>query len=87
MDIQVSGCRVCIEIGHSKPQCKVVDLYNVPQSQRYFNPFEARFNQAKISQPLVDYYYNQRQGRARDNFDLNTDYKDENDLEDDSDDA
>ncbi len=22
-----AGCRVCSEIGHSKPECKVIDLY------------------------------------------------------------
>ena len=27
--MQTNGCRVCIEIGHSKPGCKVLDLYNI----------------------------------------------------------
>lgn len=27
--MQSSGCRVCIEIGHSKPDCDVLDLYTV----------------------------------------------------------
>lgn len=48
---------MCIEIGHSKPDCDVIDLYNVPDPTRYTNPLEARIEEARdISEPLVDYY-------------------------------
>jgi hypothetical protein len=39
---KTSGCRVCIEIGHSKPDCNVLDLYNVKDPHKYLNPLEAR---------------------------------------------
>lgn len=81
--IKTSGCRVCIEIGHSKPDCKVIDLYNVPDPQKYLNPLEARIDEADVSQPLVDYYRNGQQG-GRNMFNLNND--DDQDLVDDSDD-
>jgi hypothetical protein len=40
---------VCIEIGHSKTDCKVLDLYNVPDPQKYLNPLEARIDEGDIS--------------------------------------
>lgn len=36
--MQSSGCRVCIEIGHSKPDCDVLDLYTVDDPEQYLNP-------------------------------------------------
>lgn len=36
------GCRVCIEIGHSKSDCNVVDLYTVDNPLKYQNIMEAR---------------------------------------------
>ena len=40
---------MCIEVGHSKPDCKVIDLYNVPDPQRYLNRVEARIEDADVS--------------------------------------
>ena len=73
---------MCIEIGHSKPDCKVIDLYNVPDPQRYLNPNEARIEDADVSEPLVDYYRNGVKGGNM--FNLNN--EDDDDLVDDSDD-
>lgn len=84
--MKTSGCRVCIEIGHSKPDCKVIDLYNVPDPQKYLNPLEARIDEGDISEPLADYYRNGQKGIVGNNmFNLNNDDDDE-DLVDDSDD-
>jgi hypothetical protein len=78
---------VCIEIGHPKNECQVIDLYNVPDPQRYLNPLEARIEDADVSEPLVD-YYNGRQGRSGNMFTLNNnDDEDDEDLVDDSDES
>jgi hypothetical protein len=61
----------------------VIDLYNVPDPQKYLNPLEARIDEADVSEPLVDYYRNGQQG-GRNMFNLNND--DDEDLVDDSDD-
>ena len=61
----------------------MIDLYNVPDPQRYLNPLEARIDEADISEPLVDYYRNGQQ--ANNMFNLNND-DDDDDLVDDSDD-
>lgn len=83
--MKTSGCRVCIEIGHSKVDCKVIDLYNVPDPQKYLNPLEARIDEGDISEPLADYYRNGQKGVVGNNmFNLNND--DDEDLVDDSDD-
>lgn len=60
----------------------MIDLYNVPDPQRYLNPLEARIDEADVSEPLVDYYRNGQQGSNM--FNLNND--DDEDLVDDSDD-
>ena len=43
--IQTFGCRVCIQIGHSKPECKVVDLYTVDDPEKYQNLMEKRIGE------------------------------------------
>jgi hypothetical protein len=25
---EASGCRICMEVGHAKPSCEIIDLYN-----------------------------------------------------------
>lgn len=77
---------MCIEIGHSKSDCNVIDLYNVPDPTVYTNPLEARIEDpADISEPLVD-YYRQPNGQANlGMFGLENEDDDE-DLVDDSDD-
>lgn len=62
----------------------MLDLYNVPDPQRYLNPLEARIEEADISEPLVD-YYNGRQGNPNNMFNLNNNEDDDEDLVDDSD--
>lgn len=62
----------------------MLDLYNVPDPQRYLNPLEARIEEADISEPLVD-YYNGRQGNPNNMFNLNNNDDDDEDLVDDSD--
>ena len=74
--MKASGCRVCIEIGHPKNECQVLDLYNVPDPQRYLNPLEARIEEADVSEPLVD-YYNGRQGNPNNMFNLNNNEDDD----------
>lgn len=76
---------MCIEIGHSKPDCNVIDLYNVPDPTRYLNPHEARIQDAEdISEPLVDYY--KHPGATNKNMFNLDDEEDDEDLVDDSDD-
>lgn len=70
-------------MGHSKPDCKVIDLYNVPDPQRYLNPLEDRVEDADVSEPLVDYYRNGPQG-SHNMFNLNN--NEDDDLVEDSDD-
>jgi hypothetical protein len=62
----------------------VLDLYNVPNPQKYLNPLESRIEPGDISEPLAEYYKN---GTLGDNkmFNLMNDDEDE-DLDDDSDD-
>lgn len=60
----------------------MIDLYNVPDPQKYLNPLEARIDEADISEPLVDYYKNGQGGNQM--FNLNN--EDDDDLVDDSDD-
>lgn len=62
----------------------MLDLYNVPDPQKYLNPLEARIEEADISEPLVD-YYNGRQGNPNNMFNLNNNDDDDEDLVDDSD--
>ena len=35
--MKASGCRVCIEIGHGKSDCEVIDLYNEDDPYQYMN--------------------------------------------------
>ena len=53
--IQTFGCRVCIEIGHSKPECKVVDLYTVDDPEKYQNLMEKRIEMPDVSDPFEPY--------------------------------
>ena len=85
LSTKASGCRVCIEIGHPKNDCQVLDLYNVADPQKYLNPLEARIEEADISEPLVD-YYRDHQGHPKNMFGLNNNDDDDDDLVDDSDD-
>ena len=62
----------------------MLDLYNVPDPQRYLNPLEARINEADVSEPMVDYYKN-RPVNGNNMFNLNNDDDDDEDLVDDSD--
>ena len=61
----------------------MLDLYNVPDPQKYINPHEARIEEADISEPLADYYKNgvKKPGNI---LNFNND-DDEDDLVDDSD--
>jgi hypothetical protein len=61
----------------------VLDLYNVPDPQKYLNPLEARVQDADISEPLVDYYKTGK-NKVDKIFDLAND-DDDDDLVDDSD--
>jgi hypothetical protein len=73
---------VCIEIGHAKPDCKVLDLYNVPDPQKYLNPLEARIESGDISEPLAEYYRNGKMGDKM--FNLMNDEDEEEELDDES---
>lgn len=42
--MQVFGCRVCVEVGHSKGECHVVDLYVVEDVGKYQALLEQRLN-------------------------------------------
>lgn len=79
---------MCIEIGHPKNECQILDLYNVPDPQRYLNPLEARIEEAEVSEPMIPYGMG-RVGKGNNMFNLNNnvdgDDEDE-DLVDDSDD-
>lgn len=33
--MQIAGCRVCAEIGHTKPECSVVDLYEIEDPKAF----------------------------------------------------
>jgi hypothetical protein len=39
-DHKTFGCRPCIELGHSKPDCRVVDLYHDDNPARYQHKME-----------------------------------------------
>jgi hypothetical protein len=43
------GCRVCIQIGHSKPDCKVVDLDTLNNPTQYHNILEQRIQEEPIT--------------------------------------
>lgn len=63
----------------------MLDLYNVPDPQKYLNPMEQQIDEADAAEPLVEFYNNQR-GKMNNQaiFNLNNDDDDE-DLVDDSD--
>jgi hypothetical protein len=48
----------------------VIDLYNVPDPHKYLNPLGSRNEEADISEPLVNYYNGDRQGRPNGIFNL-----------------
>lgn len=67
----------------------MLDLYNVPDPQRYLNPLEARIEEGEASEPLVDYYKSRPAHAGNNMFNLNNDEddgeeEDEEDLVDDS---
>lgn len=36
----------------------MIDLYNVPDPQKYLKPLEARIEDADVSEPMEEYYNN-----------------------------
>lgn len=49
----MAGCRICVEVGHSKPECQVIDLYQEEDPRDFEEAVGRRMAEPDISDPLV----------------------------------
>lgn len=81
--MQTNGCRVCIEIGHSKPDCKIIDLYNIDDPvkiQQIMNSMGNGTNQNQISNLSgIDHAGSYKNANKQEFFNLNEGLLDDDD--------